>query len=335
LNLLKRLPNDEKYNPKGRFAKDSVFLPKSEVKMNRTGMKQTRLSVEREGRITTAQTHKSSSRTGTRQGRTRAQIIAEFFCFQNWNYFAKKALMLKKEREGTKECIVKYRRFKRGLRRFWVVYKRWIQKVKLQRETQRENEEENKTQEIEKEEDEQQQEKQEEAVNNELDNFDEEQLERLRKCQPDEIQNIEEVKKCEFMLNEDNDIFTLNEGVDLSKFKESAKLSKLEYDKKITEIKEAKKEIKAISKIRKLDNIPEEVDESVTLSPFHLKAGKVLAAKIEIAWKLKMNRKEAKKLRQMLKNLPPQCRNSYVKLMQLRSETAELQNDLIRMPVRR
>lgn len=109
LNLLKRLPNDEKYNPKHRLAKDSMVLQKSDVKMSSMGMSQlkastdTALTTKTAGRITTAQTNQTGSRVGSRAGRTRAQIIAEFFCSQNWNYFAKKALMLRKERAGTKE----------------------------------------------------------------------------------------------------------------------------------------------------------------------------------------------------------------------------------------
>lgn len=76
------------------------------------------------------------------------------------------------------------------------------------------------------------------------------------------------------------------------------------------------------------------MDESIVLSPFHTKAGKILARKLENAWEKKNERKEGKKLRQLLKNLPPQCRNSYVKLMQLRAETAYLQNDITKMPSR-
>jgi hypothetical protein len=93
-------------------------------------------------------------------------------------------------------------------------------------------------------------------------------------------------------------------------------------------------EIKKNIKNHKLDQIPEEVDDSVVISPFHMKVGKVLVSKIEIAWEQKMNRREGKKLRGLLKNLPPQCRNSYVKLMQLRSETAMLQSDITRIPGR-
>lgn len=136
------------------------------------------------------------------------------------------------------------------------------------------------------------------------------------------------------MLNEDDDIFTVTDGLDLSKFKSNSKAVDDDYDQKLMEIKEDKKKIKKQSKTHKLVEIPEEADESVTLSPFHTKVGKVLASKIENAWEKKQQRKEGKKLRQLLKNLPPQCRNSYVKLMQLRRETADLQADVTRMPSR-
>lgn len=46
--------------------------------------------------------------------------------------------MVKHEREQTKECIVKYRRFKLGMKKFWKVYKVWIAKVKLQRKIEQE-----------------------------------------------------------------------------------------------------------------------------------------------------------------------------------------------------
>ena len=106
-----------------------------------------------------------------------------------------------------------------------------------------------------------------------------------------------------------------------------------EYADKINTIKEDKKKIKEEIKHKILDEIIEE-EESVILSPFKNKAGKILAQKIENAWEKKIERKEGKKLRGLLKNLPPQCRNSYVKLMQLRADTAYLQNDVTKMPVR-
>lgn len=325
--MLKRLPNDEKYNPKGKYATEATVLQKSDLKLNRTGMKQMKMSTDSSltmktaGRTTTAQTNHTGSRTGTRQGgRTRAQIIAEFFCSQNWNYLAQKALMLKKEREMSGECIAKYRRFKRGMRKFWKVYKLWITKVKQQRTHQ-----EAEAKRLQKEE--------EEKLFDEHKQVDEE---RQRKVQPDEIFTYDEVKKSEFELTEDNDIFCLNEGVDLSKFTESKPVNYEEYDKKLKTIKEDKRKIKQDLKKapKKLDAIPEEVDESITLSPFHNRVGKILAQKLENAWEKRMQRRDGKKLRQLLKNLPPQCRTSYVKLMQLKNETADLQIGLAKMPNR-
>lgn len=102
--------------------------------------------------------------------------------------------MLKKEREGTKECIVKYRRFKRGLKKFWAVYKEWIQRVKRQRELELVEEIEEKFERIQEQEEEVPLETG-ETPTEEKEEVDEEQLERIKKCQPDEVQNIEEVKK--------------------------------------------------------------------------------------------------------------------------------------------
>jgi len=80
------------------------------VKLNRTGMNQMRresgasLAGDYSNRLTTTQTQVTGgSRATIKQGgRTRAQIIAEFFCSQNWNYLARKALMVKHEREQTR-----------------------------------------------------------------------------------------------------------------------------------------------------------------------------------------------------------------------------------------
>lgn len=315
------MPNDEKYNPKHNLSKDGLVLQKAEVKFNRTGMKMKQstdssMSTQRTGgRITTAQTNQTASRVGSKHGRTRAQIIAEFFCSQNWNYFAQKAIMLKREREGTGECIAKYRRFKKGLRKFWQVYKTWIVRVKQQR-AQLKVEEEQKMKMLEEEEK----------------RLEEEQIQ--KKQRPDEVMQIQEVNKWEFILNEDDAIFSIDEDVDLSKFGTKNDTNFDDYDQKLKEIKEDKKKIKKEIKNNKLDEIPEEVDESIILSPFHQKAGKVLVEKIENAWEKKKQRREGKKLRELLKNLPPQCRTSYVKLMQLRRETADLQNDVTKMPPR-
>jgi len=136
------------------------------------------------------------------------------------------------------------------------------------------------------------------------------------------------------VLNEEDDIFSLNEGVDLSKFRESGTINMDEYSDTLKSIKEDKRKIKNELKTKKLDEIEEEEDESIVLSPFHVKVGKVLAIKLEGAWQRKMERREGKKLRDLLKNLPPQCRNSYVKLMELRKETADLQQHVTTMPVR-
>lgn len=238
--------------------------------------------------------------------------------------------MVKKEREGMKNSIVKFRKLKRGLKLFWKVYKSWIARVKIQREEQIRLEEEQRLREIE------QQQFEEQLKLEEEEKLEEEQ--RLRKYQPDEVQHFVEVKKCEFVLSEDNDIFSLNEGVDLSKFKEGTGTNTDDYHNKIKEIKQDKKKIKEklkeSKKINKLDAIPEEVDESVYLSPFRMRAGKVLAAKLTNVWQKKLERKEGKKIRQLLKNLPPQCRSSYIKLMQLRQETADLQSHFSQFPRR-
>ena len=46
-----------------------------------------------------------------------------------------------------KNSIVKFRRFKRGLKIFWKTYKEWIERVKIQREEERLQEELRKQQE--------------------------------------------------------------------------------------------------------------------------------------------------------------------------------------------
>ena len=210
------------------------------------------------------------------------------------------------------------------MRKFWKVYKEWIARQKIIRA------EEEATKEVEVEEDEDViRQKEEEELE-----LQREKEAKLKKMQADEVQQVYEVKKCEFLLNEDDDIFSVTDGVDLSKFKANAKTNSDDYDTKLKEIKEDKKKIKKQSKNHKLAEIPEEVDESIVLSPFHTKVGKVLAAKIEIAWEKKQQRREGKKLSQLLKYRPPQCRNSYVKLMQLRRETADLQADGTKMPSR-
>jgi len=147
LNLLKRLPNDEKYNPKSKIVNDPMVFAKGSIKLNNTGMQQTQystdstMSLKTAARTATAQSEITGVREGTRKGRTRKQIIAEFFCSQNWNYLSKKILMVKNERDQFKQSIVKYRRFKIGLRKFWQVYKVWITKIKAQREEQKRIEE--------------------------------------------------------------------------------------------------------------------------------------------------------------------------------------------------
>lgn len=86
LNLLKKLPDLQKTNKKSvRTAKDPVIIQQSELKLNRTGMNHMKTNTEgsfrdsTQSRLTTTQTRDTDSRTGTRQGRTRAQIIAEFY----------------------------------------------------------------------------------------------------------------------------------------------------------------------------------------------------------------------------------------------------------------
>ena len=203
LNLLKRLPNDEKYKGNKKFGMQPLYFAKGEVKLNSTGTNQMRMSKDSElgmnssTRLTTAQTQSIGERTGTR-GRTRTQIIAEFFWSQNWNYLAQKVIMVKNEREGMKNSVVKFRRFKRGLKIFWKVYKEWIERVKIQREKQKRLEEEQKVKEIKLKELEEQKQLEDEQ------RLEEEKIQ--KKLQPDEVQHYVEVKKWEFMLNEDNDI---------------------------------------------------------------------------------------------------------------------------------
>jgi hypothetical protein len=193
LNMLKRLPNDQKYTPVNRISRAGVVINRESVKLNKAGQKQMTASSDSGfsnktgGRVTTAQTENTSSRTGTRQGRTRAQIVAEFYCSQNWNYFVQKAIMLKKERREAKKCIFKYRRFKLGMKRFWRVYKVWIAKVKQQRAMQQqilaEEEKHNFDQEQMK-----------STHDEDQQNFEEEEKQQ-EKVQSDMIQQIEEVKK--------------------------------------------------------------------------------------------------------------------------------------------
>mmetsp|Transcript_21478 Transcript_21478/g.19049 ORF Transcript_21478/g.19049 Transcript_21478/m.19049 type:complete len:190 (+) Transcript_21478:1221-1790(+) len=116
--------------------------------------------------------------------------------------------------------------------------------------------------------------------------------------------------------------------------KPNKKERKEEKKNKKQKNKDDKKKIKNEIKHKKLDEIVEEEEESVMFSPFIMKVGKVLALKLEKAWKRKMERREGKKLRDLLKNLPPQCRTSYVKLMQLRKDTADLESDMTKMPAR-
>eukprot|EP00344_Euplotes_crassus_P005190 CAMPEP_0197002050 /NCGR_PEP_ID=MMETSP1380-20130617/6611_1 /TAXON_ID=5936 /ORGANISM="Euplotes crassus, Strain CT5" /LENGTH=408 /DNA_ID=CAMNT_0042419981 /DNA_START=1 /DNA_END=1225 /DNA_ORIENTATION=+ len=280
LNLLKKLPNNPKFNSGKSYEDKTLFLQKSDVKLNRTGMNQLKrgagMKFEQANseRITTTQT-KSTNRTrvGTKQGgRTRAQIISEFFCSQNWNYLAKKSLMVKNEREQFGNSIAKFRRVKRGIRKIQQIYRKWIAKVKAKCQHKVEEKQLLKQ----KEEEILLQQKQEE----------EKKIEEVKqkKAQPDEICEIQEVQKPEFILSEDSDIFSLNEGVDLSKFKESSGINTDEYADTIKTIKEDKKKRKEEIKGNRLDEIIEEEDESVILSPFHTKAGKVLARIIEITW---------------------------------------------------
>lgn len=313
---------------KKKRGEDTVIVPKSDLILNRTGMNQmkncsdTSLAGATQGRLTTAQTHSSNSRVPTRGGRTRQQIIAEFFCSQNWNYLSKKALMVRHERNETKVWIMRYRKFKRGMQKFWKVYKEWIERVKKARQ-EAEEQERLKLEQQKAQEEEELRKKQEQEVE-ELKQKEEE------KRLPDEILQTPEVATCKFAISEDNDILSLNEGVDLSKFRNSESFNHEEYDQKLKEIKEDKNKIKQEikKKVNTLDMIQEENDESIVLDKFQTKVGKVLALKLERAWQYKLQRREGKKLRGLLKNLPPQCRNSYVKLMQLRSETADLQNNI-------
>ena len=105
LNLLKRLPNDNKFQTGGKFGKDPLLLSKESIHLNSTGMNHLKMSNDSSltmktiGRTTTAQSQVTGSRAGTARGRTRKQIIAEFFCSQNWRYLSKKALMVRNERE--------------------------------------------------------------------------------------------------------------------------------------------------------------------------------------------------------------------------------------------
>jgi hypothetical protein len=321
LNLLKRLPNDEKYNPKGRLGKEQLMFSKDHIKLNSTGMNNMKsandstLSVKTAARTTTAQSQSTAARVGTTKGRTRKDIISAFFISQNWRYMAKKALMIRHEREQAKESIVKYRRFKLGLRKFWKVYKVWIAKVKLERQNQQELE-------------------QSQLETEHLDEPDNQEIEEEKVEMPETPpkrlfdSQDEKDKKTEFILSEDNDIFSVNEGLDLNKFKESQKNNTHEYDSNLQKAKDS-----ASTKCPKnLEIIQEDPDESVILSPFHMKVGKVLSIKLEKAWEKRCERKEGKRLRELLKNLPPQCRTSYVKLMQLRGEAAGFQTHTTRPP---
>lgn len=49
---------------------------------------------------------------------------------------------------------------------------------------------------------------------------------------------------------------------------------------------------------------------------------------VEDLWMKRRLKRESKKLREMLKTLPPQCRSSYVKLMDLHTSTSTLKNQL-------
>lgn len=61
-----------------------------------------------------------------------------------------------------------------------------------------------------------------------------------------------------------------------------------------------------------MESIPETIED---ISEVKEEAGKVIARLVEILHEKRENRREAKKLRDMLKTLPIQCRASYIKLM--------------------
>lgn len=56
--------------------------------------------------------------------------------------------------------------------------------------------------------------------------------------------------------------------------------------------------------------------------------GRVICIHVETLWERRKARKEAKKLREMLKALPVQCRASYFKLLDLKGSTTYLADDL-------
>lgn len=282
LNLLSRLPlkNADKLS-----SAEQVYFSKREVTFNTTvtaQLKTHKLATKKSSRTMKSQAQKQRERTDTR-GRTRAEIVAEFFCSQNWTYLAQKAMMVHKERRRFREAIAKYRRVKRGFKKLAQVYRQWIARVKLQRQAKQAEEELNRQEQLRV-----QQIVEEQAV------------------KAVEVQPTDQITKCEFMLNEDDDIFSLNEGVDLTIFKYSHKSNSDDYQNKIQEIRKEKKKCIIKSKANKLESIPEEDEENVVLSQFQKRAGKVLALKLTSAWVQRNERREGRKLRSLLKNLPPQ-----------------------------
>ena len=94
-------------------------------------------------------------------------------------------------------------------------------------------------------------------------------------------------------------------------------------------VRDLKKEIKKKMKTRNLEEIPEEskmYEESVMEmpTPFHAPMAKMLVGLIEDAWLRAKSRKDARKMRELLKKIPAPCRTSYFKFMQLKSDTSAL-----------
>ena len=234
LNLLKRLPNDGKYNPRSKTGSDAIMFSKGSIKLNSTGMNHLKssndstMTMQTAARTATAHSQSTAARCDTSKGRTRKQIIAEFFCSQNWRYMSKKVLMVKNEREQMQECIAKYRRVKRGIRKLCQVYKTWIAKVKIQRaEAERQKQLEEAQLETEKLEDSQ--------------DFEEEKVE-FSENRPETPQKPLEVEpeeppKSQYVLTVDDDIFSVNDGLDLNTFKKSQENSTHEYDQNLLHAK--------------------------------------------------------------------------------------------------
>ena len=87
--------------------------------------------------------------------------------------------------------------------------------------------------------------------------------------------------------------------------------------------------IKKKMKTRNLEEIPEEskmYEDSVMEmpTPFHAPMAKLLVGLIEDAWQRYKSRKDARKMRDLLKKIPAPCRTSYFKFMQLKSDTSAL-----------